>query len=231
MIVSEELRKKHESFDPEAAVFLDYWDEKEGSKVLEVGANNSPLALMLAESGFDVTGIDLRPYDQPDSKHKHIVGDFLSMPDQWWAENRGTFDSVLCISALEHFGLGTYEEAESSPYMDVITSRYVWDSLKVGGCFYLSVPFGGRFIAMGKHYRVYDYAALLDRIVQDFSLEVFSISVAEAYKMWDKVIQVGQLITMFDAVQNINGAPYISAFLKLRKWEKKRIVKEDVTNG
>jgi len=212
-------------FDPESALFLDSFDEPVGSKILEVGAHDSPLAKMMAETGFRVVSVDLRPYDHGTHPyHKHIIGDFCNLPKEFWQEHRETFDCAFSVSALEHFGLGTYGEKKAFNY-DVIAVRYIWDLLKEGGSFYLTVPFGSRFVEKTPDWRVYDFPNLMERLIQDFSMEKFGVANCDTYKSMGREVKAGEPVTLLDVLINHNGSPCISAFLKLRKMSVKREAK------
>lgn len=218
--VPSDIRDTYGRFDPEAAFFLDWFDEPAGSRVLEVGSHDAPLAAMLAASGFRVTGVDLREYDGPDGRrHEHVVGDFCDLPDEFWRKRRGTYDSAVAVSSLEHFGLGvqTYGDCPRSALYDAIAVRCVWDALKRGGSFYAMVPFGGRFVEHGEHWRVYDWAAVLDRIVQTFRVEWIKLAIVEAFKLFDADRPVGGDVTMMDVFNIVEGQPYVAIFLKMRK--------------
>ena len=139
MIITEAIRSQYHTFDPETSCFLDFFSEPEGSRILEVGAHDSPISKMLAESGFDVESIDLRPYDFPIVEgHHHYVGDFLNFHG-----GQECYDCIVSISAIEHMGLGTYREGMELRMGDVIAMRNIWNLLRDGGPCYISVPFGG----------------------------------------------------------------------------------------
>lgn len=194
------------------------WDEEPGQKVLEIGAHDSPIASILSRAGHSVIGVDLRPYDHTPLLHTHIVSDFCSLPQSFWDTYRGKMDCVVAISALEHFGLNTYGETGYLLRMyDAIAVRYVWDLLREGGVFYVVVPFGGRYIEVGEHWRVYDWAAIVDRIVQEFTIEKVFTSVVEEFTYGVRHFHVGEDHGLVDALFLTAGQPYISIGLKLRK--------------
>lgn len=198
--------------DPEANFFIRNFNQKPPAKVLEVGSADNKVACMLASAGFDVVGIDLRPYAFK-HKHKHIVGNFLNMPAEFWEEYRGKFDVVFSISAIEHFGLGTYGEVGGFPLADVVAVRYIHDLLKVGGTCYLTVPYGGRFVTVGPHWRVYDWETVQDRLVQDFKLEWWAVQCSEAFETYTACEAVSDRVPL----KLMNGQPYCSIILKMVK--------------
>lgn len=216
MRIIESVRQEYKIFDPEADLFFRDFDEPINAKILEIGSQHSPLASILTKSGFNVTGVDLRDCDQ-EPIYNHIKSDFCRMPVEWMRENYGTFDSAVCISAIEHFGLNTYEEGRTHEYYDVLAMRYIYDLLKPGGSCYITTPFGGKYVEYKPHWRVYDWASLLERIVQDFHTEIFSIGVCEKISINGLTFNVGDPITINEAILNTKGLPHISCFLKLRK--------------
>ena len=64
MRIPDHIIQAYKNFDPESRLFFADFDEPQGSKILEVGSQHSPIASMLAKCGFHVTGVDLRDSDQ-----------------------------------------------------------------------------------------------------------------------------------------------------------------------
>lgn len=205
--------------DPEAEFFLDLFDEelKRDSllpkQVLEVGANDNYLASMFKAVGYDISSVDLMPYTFIDVKHPHYVGDFCEFGVEFWQGER--FDIIYSISAIEHFGLGTYNKENYRPYHDVLAMRYIYDLLKPDGVAYVAVPFAGKFVELRPHWRTYDYEALTQRIVQDFNVELFETRVVE----WN-LPECGQRPSAGFVAKLTKGEPYVSCLLKLRKGKK-----------
>ncbi len=81
-------------------------------------------------------------------------------------------DSLSCLHALEHFGLGRYGDR-----LDFEGHKVGIDNLhkllKVGGKFYLSVPIGDQRIEFNAH-RVFSVAYLLELLGDRFALDSFS---------------------------------------------------------
>jgi len=216
MIIPQQIIQSYSKFDPEAQLVFQNFDEPEGSKILEVGSQHCPIASMLSKCGFKVTGVDLRTWDQ-EKNYEHIQSDFCKLPVEFLRENLGTFDCAISISTLEHFGMNTYEEEFSYEYYDVIASRYVYDLLKPNGVFYLTVPFGGKYVERRPHWRVYDWASLGDRLFTGFVLEKFFMAVVEELTIDGMKYQPGTVIPIATALANVAGLPHISCFAKLRK--------------
>lgn len=212
MRIPSQLWAEYRTKDPEAALFLDFFDEEPGGMLLEVGAQHNNVASMLASQGYRVIGVDLRPSDQ-NPGYVHVTGDFCAICHVW----NGLFDIAVSISAIEHFGLNTYGEGKTREYYDVVAMRRIYDMLKPGGVAYITMPFGGKFVEVKPHWRVYDFGALMDRIVQDFQIELFSFRVAEAFRFGTVEYKMGDAIPMEHVLYNTQGFPGVSCILKLRK--------------
>ncbi len=212
------VRVRHmRHYDPETDALLDIVKEAPGATILEVGAHDNPVSLMLAGQGLHVTSVDLRPYDfSVAGNHSHYVGDFTNMPDEFYKQHIGYFDSVISISALEHFGLSTYGESNTI-LADVSACRIVHMLLKKGGCFYVLVPFGGKMVEKPGHWRVYDMTALRERIIQDFAVEQFRLAVCEDCTIGGVDYKVGMLPDLVSCLLNSVGIPSVGAVLQLRK--------------
>jgi len=77
---------------------------KEDEKVLDVGCGFGRFDEKCAKNGIDITGID--PYDRTDKpSFRYINDDFLT----WNPEGEEVFDVIISLSAIEHFGMNTYE--------------------------------------------------------------------------------------------------------------------------
>jgi hypothetical protein len=81
-------------------------------------------------------------------------------------------DSVSCLHALEHFGLGRYGDE-----IDYLGHMKGWDNihkmLKTGGAFYFSVPIGPQRIEFNAH-RVFSLNYLLGLIDGKYKIKSFS---------------------------------------------------------
>lgn len=216
MKIDPEIRLKYATFDPETDLFFDHFDEPVGSKLLEIGSQHSPIASLLSQCGHKVTGIDLHNADQ-DLNYTHITSNFCKMPPAWMIQHYSQFDCVVSISAIEHFGLNTYGEGVVRTYYDIIAMRYIYDLLKPNGSCYIIIPFGGKYVEIRPHWRVYDYASIIERLVQDFIIETFIIRVAEKITIAGVEYYPNNPIPLESAILNIEGFPNISCLLKLRK--------------
>ncbi len=108
-----------------------------GASVLDVGCAESLLALQLASLGYRVTGIDLRKYPFEHDNLEVVVG----MIEEWGGPAE-PFDGIICLSSIEHFGLGAYGEDVGDPLADKKAMALLKTWIKPDGTLILSVPFG-----------------------------------------------------------------------------------------
>lgn len=203
--------------DYESRLLGGMFTEEPPGALLELGAHDSPLATLFAANGYDVVSYDLRPYDgPPHPRHRHVVGDFVDL----WPQSgmAGAFDCAVCVSAIEHFGLGGYGE-RARPLLDVVAARYLYDALKPGGAAYFVFPYGGAFVTHGEHWRVYDHVSFRERIIQDFALESFGYFLSHPIidRSGTVVLPVGSRLDDGVIAGSRDGFPGISALAKLRK--------------
>lgn len=88
---------------------------------------------------------------------------------------QGSCDSLSCLHALEHFGLGRYGDP-IRPDGHEVALRNLARLLRPGGWFYLSVPIGPQRIEFNAH-RVFGLRHLLDLVGAHF--EVRSLAVVD----------------------------------------------------
>jgi SAM-dependent methyltransferase len=80
-------------------------------------------------------------------------------------------DSLSCLHALEHFGLGRYGDTVNlNGHIDAL--RNLCAMLEPGGIFYLSVPIGGERIEFNAH-RIFNMMTVLALTKENFWLENF----------------------------------------------------------
>lgn len=213
--------------DGDSAYFISKYDEPIG-KIMEVGAHDEPMANILSQMGNDVYGVDLREYDpeSPPCNYHYVRGDFCDLPLDFLKEHLGTFDCIFSLSAIEHFGLTTYDEGDYSPYYDIIALRMMYLYLKEGGTAYITVPFGNPFKELAPHWRVYDVPSLMGRLAQDFHIEDMSVYVTAECVVAGKQRHAFGEITEQEILGFDGDPPHLSAFLRLRKTGKKRLAKD-----
>jgi hypothetical protein len=81
-------------------------------------------------------------------------------------------DSLSCLHALEHFGLGRYGD-EINYDGHLIGWENIYKTLKTGGKLYFSVPIGPQRIEFNAH-RVFSINYLLDLIGSRYKIDYFS---------------------------------------------------------
>ena len=113
--------------------------------------------------------IDIRPMRSPHSNITMHQADLLGLPDRW----HDYCDSVSCLHALEHMGLGRYGDPVS-PRGHEAALRKLASVLCPGGVLYLSLPVGRPRVHFNAH-RVVDPKALVG-LAESIGLRVLRIS-------------------------------------------------------
>lgn len=107
------------------------------------------------------TGIDWRFYKRQPPRTAIVRGDVMTHDFA-----PASFDWVVSISALEHVGLGHYDHDPKREDGDTVAIARAWEWLKPGGWLTFDVPYNPeRFQVVGSSHRIYDDAAILDRLV------------------------------------------------------------------
>jgi hypothetical protein len=136
--------------------------KKAGATVLDVGCSESLVPLEFASLGYSVTGIDLREYPL---HHPNLTT--LATPLEDW-ETDETFDVVVCLSSIEHFGLGTYGEKAVDERLDHRAMQILLDRIEPDGLLVLTIPFGETEVTpVQRMYERHDLDALLEGWVID----------------------------------------------------------------
>jgi predicted SAM-dependent methyltransferase len=113
--------------------------------------------------------IDVRPLDDPIPNVSFLQADLMSEIDVSYEE---CCDSVSCLHALEHFGLGRYgDPVEYDGHISGLLNLH--RILKVGGTLYLSVPIGPLRVEFNAH-RVFSIKYLLKLFEGLFAVKSFS---------------------------------------------------------
>ena len=145
------------------------------AKLLDIGCTESILSIELASSGFQVTGIDVRPYPLEHPNFMFVRADLCN--SQLEPES---YDVIIALSAIEHIGLGFYGDPVGKP-SDKSAMREVYRLLKPGGQLLITVPFGVR--AVLPLHRIYD-RPLLRGLLRRFKMEKFEYGVRLDDKTW-----------------------------------------------
>ena len=112
---------------------------------------------------------DIRELKNDIPNVKFIRADLMSNIDKALADYS---DSLSCLHALEHFGLGRYgDTVRFDGYIVGLNNMYT--ILRRGGRFYLSIPIGPQRIEFNAH-RVFSLKYLLSLFGQKFRIDAFS---------------------------------------------------------
>lgn len=140
-----------------------------GSAILELGCSETDWLerMALVDPTFALTGVDCNP--QP--RAHVVVGDachpLLFLPN--------TFDRIVMLGALEHFGLGFYGDPKhlvgDDCIGDLLTMKNVARWLKPGGYVYFDVPCNPiGCIKENRHFRVYSPGEVAPRLLDPWGL-------------------------------------------------------------
>ncbi len=112
--------------------------------------------------------IDIRPSLATVPNVTFTTGDLTALPDSL----RGVADSVSCLHALEHFGLGRYgDPIDPSGHLKGIAG--LRELLRPGGTLYLSVPIGPSRVEFNSQ-RVFSVPYMLEKLASSFEVLAFS---------------------------------------------------------
>lgn len=149
------------------------------ARLLDVGSVESSVALTVASLGYEVTALDLRPYP---FRHPQLTAVEARLEE--WTPGEGLFDAILCISTIEHIGLGWYGEE----HRDEDGDRRALDRLKTllseDGFLVLTVPYGRRSI--DEVQRVYDHDALQE-LLAGWRIDDLTVVEQSDPQTWERV--------------------------------------------
>jgi SAM-dependent methyltransferase len=137
------------------------------ARVLEIGCAEADwqTPMLAVRPDLQITGVDWRKVQRPG---RVIQGDVMNaslFPGK-------SFDAIVSISAIEHVGLGAYEQDPLDEDGDVraMDNAFAW--LKPGGFVYLDVPFQahGPMLVLPS-YRRYGEMDILERLARGFTVE------------------------------------------------------------
>lgn len=116
-----------------------------------------------------VTVLDVRKIDAAIENIEFIEADLMASVDEKLVNS---CDSLSCLHAIEHFGLGRYgDKLDLNGHVRGIDNLY--KLLKKGGVLYLSFPIGDNRIEFNAH-RVFDVQYMLDKFKGKFNVKTFS---------------------------------------------------------
>jgi len=169
--------------------------------IVEIGADDEPIAPILVNRGFKVTGYDLRKKGTMDPTFDFHLEDFVkaSIPLQ-------SYDIVISISTIEHFGIAYFQYGgPKDDFYDVKACRKIYDILRPGGRFYVTVPYGKTPLMSGADWRIYDSQAFQERIVGKFTPVLVDYFFSAAYGQYP----IGTFIEKDEADQ-ISAGPNLT---------------------
>ena len=125
-------------------------------KHLDVGSRVDGFVAHVA-SFRKITVGDIRPLKSIDENIEFLQVDFMdNLPEKMI----GAYDSISCLHALEHFGLGRYGDKLNINGHKIGLDN-IMAALKIGGKLYISVPMGKLRIEFNAH-RVFSLESILD---------------------------------------------------------------------
>ena len=150
-------------------------------KVLDVGACESPISLMLASSGYKVWANDTRPYHFSHPNLKNKVGSVTDLTE------KNYFDVIICLSVLEHLGLNAYGNPERQD-MDRLAIDKMWQLLKPGGKLLLTTPVDKY------HHKIYQAQVYTIKELMSFIHSFSKVELKIGYKDRKQVWRLGSQI-------------------------------------
>jgi SAM-dependent methyltransferase len=145
------------------------------AKLLDVGCSESLLSIELASNGFQVTGIDIRPYPLRHPNFKFLQADICNSNLE-----SASYDVIIALSTIEHLGLGWYGDPQDDS-SDHRAMREIYRLLKPGGRLLMTVPFGQR--VQTPLHRIYDNQSLR-ALLHGFTIERIEYAVKVDDKTW-----------------------------------------------
>jgi 2-polyprenyl-3-methyl-5-hydroxy-6-metoxy-1,4-benzoquinol methylase len=146
-----------------------------GAEVLDIGATESLLSLHLASLGYNVTALDPRPYPL-----EHPRLEVVAAEVQRW-EPKKEFDAVVCLSTIEHIGLGAYGDAQDDGRADLEAMNRIRAWTRSGGLLLLTTPFGAA--ESDAFTRIYDRAGI-DELLVGWKVTDLTIARRESDSTW-----------------------------------------------
>ncbi len=147
-----------------------------GARILDIGGGESTVGFSLASMGYDVTVLEPQgyPFEHPNlTVVEQPLEDF---------EPDASFDAVLLLSAIEHFGIGHYRNnPEADDTADLDAMAIVKRLLRPTGLLVLTTPFGPAEVNDVE--RIYDDAGL-QRLVSGFDITTCRIGVRSDPTTW-----------------------------------------------
>ena len=137
-----------------------------GARVLDVGAAESTVCLSLAALGYAVTALDPRPNPLSHPNLSVVAGTIEEL------EATTPFDAVVCLSTIEHIGVGAYGQEGGNDDADFDAMRHIWGVTRPGGVLVLTIPYGRE--GTNGFERTYDRSRL-NALLDGWTLDDFTL--------------------------------------------------------
>jgi SAM-dependent methyltransferase len=116
----------------------------------------------------EIEVFDIRPLNSKIENIKFVQADFTSVNEHLYNYT----DSISCLHAIEHFGLGRYNDPiDVDGHIKGL--KNIYNVLKKDGHFYFGTPIGTQRIEFNAH-RVFDITYLLDLFIDLYYIKSFS---------------------------------------------------------
>jgi SAM-dependent methyltransferase len=149
---------------------------RRGARILDFGSTESTVALSLASMGYEAVALDLHPYP---FSHPNLT--VVESRLETWEPEPQSFDAILCISTIEHVGLGWYGDEPQPEGGDRRALERLGEWLKPDGVIVLTVPYGAA--GTDEVQRTYDEQTL-DALFDGWTIEDRTVAVQEESGMW-----------------------------------------------
>jgi SAM-dependent methyltransferase len=146
-----------------------------GAKVLDVGASESTLCLSLATLGYDVTAVDPRP-----NPLRHPNLHVVERQIEDWEGEEGAFDATICLSTIEHIGVGAYGQEEARR-TDLDAMRRMRELTRPGGLLIMTTSYGRS--GADEFSRTYDRSDL-EELLEGWNVQEMSFLAREDETTW-----------------------------------------------
>lgn len=136
-----------------------------GSRILELGCAESDWLERMhkLQQGYDLVGVDARREEWRAYEGITFHEGSAMDPDLFQTES---FDRIVLLGALEHFGLGFYGDPVHEDG-DIVTMQNIARWLRPGGFVYFDVPVQPSFkVSDNRHFRMYAPADIEFRLIR-----------------------------------------------------------------
>ncbi len=146
------------------------------ARIIDIGAQESLIALELASLGHRVTALDIRSYA---FAHPNLTVVKASILD--WEGDGRQYDAAVLLSTLEHLGIPVYGQTGVDEDADERAMEKTHALLRPGGLLLLTTPFGPSHVEETQ--RIYS-AADLGRLLRGFRVQQCRVARRTDEKTW-----------------------------------------------